>query len=133
MHTQTKQSIVLFVFLKYIVFFVFLMVLRDDYRLFSSGLIDGLTFFAIFMLPLPGLMALIFTYPLFYVFRLRKLVFFILATIGILCLEYFIYTAFASTQDLMNGVYNGLISVVLGFIFFGITKRITYRKTKTPN
>lgn len=128
MQKQSKKSIVLFIFLKYIVFFIFLMVLRNDYSLFSGSFLGVLGYFMVFMLPLPALIALIFTFPLFFAFRLKKFVFFIPAVIGILAFEYLVYTGFASTENLTNGLYNGLISVILGLIYFGIKNRFTPSK-----
>lgn len=128
MKTFSKPSIVLFVLLKYIIFFLFLMILRGDYRLFSSGIIDGLTFFLIFMMPLPALIALIFTFPLFYIFQLKKTIFFILSLVGILIAEYFVYTFYASSTNFVNGLYNSLISVVVGIIFFGLLNNILSSK-----
>lgn len=128
MQKQSKKSIVLFIFIKYIVFFIFLMVLRSDYRLLSGSPIDVLTYFMVFMLPLPILIALIFTFPLFFTFRLKRLIFFIPALTGILGFEYLVYTGFASTENLTNGLYNCLISVLLGLIYFGIKNRITNKK-----
>ena len=98
------------------------MVIRGDYRLFSSGIVDAIAYFVIFMMPLPALIALIFTIPLFYIFQLKKTIFLIFSLLAILIAEYFVYTLYASSTNFVNGIYNGLVSVVVGIIFFSFLK-----------
>lgn len=131
MKTPTKASIILFVFLKYILFFIFLMIFRNDYQLFECGMIDGIVYFLFFMLPLPALVALLFTYPLFFMFQVKNRVLKLLLIIVILCAEYCVYTYAASPSDLMNGVYNGTISCVFGLIFFAAPRAVRHFQNGT--
>lgn len=128
MNTQTKSSIVGFIFIKYILFFIFLMVWRGDYRILQASFMDGILYFSIFMLPLPAIIASLLVYPIYYSFRIKHTFGFICAMIALVALEYALYTFYASTSNLMNGMYNGLISVIVGLIFFGLRKRIVSKK-----
>jgi hypothetical protein len=67
---------------------------------------------------LPVLCSILFTAPIYYILKVESIVFFILLIGLVFIAEYFLYTYFASQLDLMNGVYNGIISLFFLLIFF---------------
>ena len=67
---------------------------------------------------LPVLCSIIFSSPIYFTFKVKNGIYFILLLSAILIAEYFLYTYWASQADLMNGVYNGIISLSLLLLFF---------------
>jgi len=59
-----------------------------------------------------------FLSPLYYSFRLKNKIYFILINILVLAFEYGIYTYFVSQLDLWNGIYNIIISIFLFILLF---------------
>lgn len=111
----------LFWFTKYIVFYVFMMIKNNNYALIRiSELKTGEDwFYYLWMfLFLPLVAMLIFSVPLYLSFKAKSSVYFTVAVIAVFVAEFFIYTWLASQANLMNGIYNGIISVVFLMLFF---------------
>jgi hypothetical protein len=53
-----------------------------------------------------------------FLFRVKSMLYFLLIVSLILAGEYFLYTSLASQTNLMNGIYNGIISVFFLLLFF---------------
>jgi hypothetical protein len=114
-------NIVLYFFIKYIFFYVFMMFRNNDFTLIQvSDLKNGDDWFLYLwmFLFLPVLCSILFTAPIYYILKVESIVFFILLIGLVFIAEYFLYTYFASQLDLMNGVYNGIISLFFLLIFF---------------
>lgn len=121
MFKPTFKSIILFFFIKYFLFYVFLMFKNNDYTLiqinsFRNG--EDVFYYLWLFLFLPILCSIIFSAPIYFTFRVKNGIYFILLLSAILIAEYFLYTYLASQADLMNGVYNGIISLLLLLLFF---------------
>jgi hypothetical protein len=115
------KNIILFFFLKYILFYFFLMFKNNDYTLIEiSSLRNGedVFYYLWIFLFLPVLCSILFSVPTYFAFKLTNLIYFLLLISGVLIAEYFLYTYFASQADLMNGVYNGVISLLVLLLMF---------------
>jgi hypothetical protein len=115
-------KIFLFWLVKYIAFYVFMMFKTGNYAFvkvkeIKSG-VDLFYYLWIFLF-LPVVFMIIFSVPMYFSFKIKSLVCFTLIIGAILVIEYFLYTSIASTSDLVNGIYNGVISVLfLAILFF---------------
>lgn len=117
----TLLNVLLYWFVKYIAFYVLMMFKNNDFTLISLGNIktSGDLFYYLWMfLFLPGISILLFSLPIYFSFKVSNTVYFLLIIAAVLIVEYFIYTYLASQADLMNGVYNGLLSIIFLLLFF---------------
>lgn len=115
------RNIVFFFFFKYFLFYILLMFKNGDYTFVQIGSLrncEDVVYYLWLFLFLPVLCNIIFSVPLYFSFKIKQGIYFILSLIVILVAEYFLYTYYASQADLMNGVYNGIISLLLLFLFF---------------
>jgi hypothetical protein len=55
---------------------------------------------------------------MYFSFKVKNLIYFVLIIVAILIVEYLFYTWSASQANLMNGVYNGIISISFLLLFF---------------
>lgn len=114
-------NILLFWFVKYIAFYVFMMFKNNNFAFLKVNEIktgEDLFYYLWLFLFLPVVSMLIFTAPVYFSFKVKSLVYFALVIAAVLIVEYFVYTYLASTSDFMNGVYNGIISVLFLLLFF---------------
>lgn len=121
MFKPTILNIFLFWLLKYFVFYIFLMFKNNYYALvmiyeIKNG--EDLFYYLWLILFFPISFMMLFIIPLIYTFKIKNIFLFLLLIVIFLIFEYIIYTKLASTTDLMNGVYNGIISVIFLFLFF---------------
>lgn len=117
----TFKNVLLYIFAKYMVFYIFLMFKNKNFSLIELENLKGghsLLYFLLVMLPLPILSMILFSAPIYFSFRVRNAIYFILLMSAILITEYFLYTYLASTGDAKNGLYNIALSVLLLLVFF---------------
>jgi hypothetical protein len=117
----TVLSIVLFWFVKYIAFYVLLMFKNNNYALLKVNEIKngGDVFYYLWLfLFLPVVCMIVFSAPIYFSFRVRSPIYFALIIALILIVEYLFYTWSASQANLMNGVYNGIISILFLLLFY---------------
>ena len=119
----TYIKILLFILIKYICFYIFLMVKNSDYKLLEwenikSG--NSLLYFSIIMVVPILLSILVSSVPLYLSFRSTNSLTFILIIVLAFILEYFAYIY--STSEMYfydwNGVFNVFISTILFFVLF---------------
>ncbi len=114
--------ILLYWFLKYIAFYIFMMFRNKNYALIMVNDLktgEDLFMYLWTFLFFPIVCMILFSIPLYFSFKAKAFVYFVLAVFAVLLAEYFIYTHLASQTDLMNGIYNGIISILfLAFFFF---------------
>jgi hypothetical protein len=67
---------------------------------------------------LPVVCNILFSIPTYFAFKVKKGIYFMLVISVVLLAEYFLYTYNATPADLMNGVYNAIISLVVLLLFF---------------
>lgn len=79
---------------------------------------EDLFYYLWLFLFLPIVCMVIFSTPVYFLFQVKRPIYFTLIIIAVLVAEYLFYTWSASQADLMNGVFNGLISVVFLLLFF---------------
>ncbi len=114
-------NIFFYFFLKYIVFYVFMMFRNNDFTLIQINELRGFNdwFFYLWMfLFLPIVCSIVFGIPLFYIFKAKNAVYFTALVSVLIVAEYLLYTYFASQLDLTNGIYNAVLSVLFLLIFF---------------
>lgn len=118
----TLRNILLYLFLKYIVFCAFIMIKNNNLRLLQiktiSDLGNSILYFLLMIMPLILLNMVLFSAPIYFSFKLKNIIHFTLIIISFLVAEYFLYTYLTSQNSFINGVYNGIISVLFLFLFF---------------
>lgn len=117
----TVLNILLFWLVKYIALYIFLMFKNGNYALLKvhelkSG--EDLFYYLWLFLFLPVMCMIVFSAPMYLSFKVKNLIYYVLIMMVILLAEYFLYTWLASQANLMNGLYNGIISVVFLLLFF---------------
>jgi hypothetical protein len=133
MFKPTFSNTVLFLFIKYVLFYALLMVKNNDYTLLEAeNLIGGhtLTYFFLVMLPYPLINMLLFSFPIYYSFKVKKAIYFVLLLAFFLFAEYLVYLLYTSSGEYLNlvGFYNAIISLLLFILFF--FKSINYMLEK---
>lgn len=114
-------KIFLFWLAKYAAFYVFMMFKTGNYafiKIYEIKNGEDLFYYLWIFLFLPVISFMIFSVPMYLSFRVKNLVYYVLIMVAILGTEYFLYTSLASQADLMNGIYNGIISVLFLLLFF---------------
>lgn len=127
-------NILLFWFVKYIIFYVLQMFKNDNYTLLGfSDLKTGEDWFYYLwlFLFLPIVSFIIFTLPMYFSFKAKNGVYFTIIIAVILIVEYILYTGLASQSDLTNGIYNGVISLLLFLLFFFKQISTIYKRQST--
>lgn len=114
-------KILLFWLAKYIGFYVFMMFKTGNYAFIKVNEIkngEDLFYYLWIFLFLPVVSIIIFSVPMYFSFKVKSFVYYILIIGAILLAEYFLYTSLASQSNLMNGIYNGIISMLFLALFF---------------
>ena len=114
------RNILFYLLLKYILFYIFMMFKNNNFYFINPDIRSGadLFYYLWVFLFLPVLCMFIFSVPLYFAFKRKNVIYFILITSAFLVIEYFLYTYLASQMNLVNGIYNGIISLVLLLLFF---------------
>jgi hypothetical protein len=116
----TISRIICYALLKYLLFYIVIMFINENYFLISifklKNLADFIYYFFLFS-ALPILYILLFAAALHFAFRYKTHIL-ILIFILISCLEYVIYTYAASPSDYWNGIYNFIISTIAFYLLF---------------
>ena len=114
-------NIPLFWFVKYLIFYVFLMFKSGNYQLLEVDTLkngEDWFYYLWLLLFMPVLTVLVLSAPLYFSFKVNRSAYFLLIVITVLLVEYFAYTYLASPSDLTNGIYNGIISILFLLLFF---------------
>lgn len=127
----TFKNILVYIFIKYVLFYIFLMFKNNDFSLLKLNTLktgqDWFYYLWMFLF-LPVISMVLFSAPLYFTFKVKNAIYFIVFVSIILIAEYFLYTYFASQANLLNGVYNGIISLLLLLLFF--SKQISLKFNK---
>lgn len=122
MYKPSISKILIFIFVKYLFFYIFMMFNNNNYALISINELDSFEdvfYYLIIFMSLPVVFSIFLSVPLYNSFRIKKFVYFILAISMIFIVEYLIYTYLASQANYFNGLYNGIISLMIfGFFFY---------------
>lgn len=121
MFRPTFLIISAYILIKYLAFYVFLMVKNGNYSFLQFGAIkngEDLFYYLWLLLFMPIICFVLFSVPLYFSFKVKKIVYFMSIISIFLIAEYFLYTYLASTSNLMNGLYNGVISLAFFVLFF---------------
>jgi hypothetical protein len=119
------SNILIFLLIKYMVFFFVLAFIGDRFKLIvinnsenRQELFSNTGYYLLFVLFFTVVIGLILCSPIYFTLKVKNPIYFLLLISAILVVEYFLYTYLSSTKDLMNGVYNGIISILFLFLFF---------------
>ena len=120
MMKPTFLNIIFYVFVKYLLFYLFMMIRNDNYYFINPGIRDNadLFYYLWMFLFFPILISILFLTPIYFSFKLKKLVYFVIVNIVILIIEYLLYTYLASQLNLWNGISSIIISIILFILFF---------------
>jgi hypothetical protein len=119
------SNILLCLLAKYSIFFLILgfkgnrfekMVLLNSEN--TQDFFTNLFYYLIYVLIFIIFLILIFSAPIYYSLKLKKVTSFIFTISLILLLEYLVYTYLASQTNLWNGIYNAIISLLFLGLFF---------------
>jgi hypothetical protein len=130
------KYIPLFFLIKYFLFYIFLMIKNNDYTLIQITSLknsEDVFFYLWLFLFLPVSCTILFSAPIYFAFKVKHGIYFILLVTAFLMAEYFFYTYFASPLDLMNGVYNAIISLLFFVAFFFKYIGLPFNKAKQKN
>lgn len=117
----TNKNIIVYIFLKYILFYVFIMFKNKNYALLEVLKIrsfQDLIYYCIMFLLMPVLFCILFLAPLKYSLKVKSRLYFLLIITSVFALEYFLYTYLASTSNLWNGLINIIIGLSLFILMF---------------
>lgn len=116
------SQIALYLFTKYFIFYIFMMFKNNDFKIFEiDNLRQGhtLTYFIFIMLPLPIVSMILFSIPLFFLLKLRNIIYIVVSLFIFLLADYFVYVILTSRNFIdLNGFYSGVISLLFFFLFF---------------
>lgn len=118
----TFLNVCISILISYIIFLVIPMIINEDYRLLEfSNIRSGqdLFYYLWIVLFFPIVDIILFSVPLFYSFKIKKIFVFILVIIAVYIFEYLIFTYFTSQKIYdEDGLQKVIIGLVLFFIFF---------------
>lgn len=119
------RNVIIYLFLKYLVFFLILALANNRFKSLvidnatsTHGIIINAAYYLLYVFIFMSILTFIFSAPVYYAFKVKNAIYFILIIIGFLVVEYLVYTYLASQTNLMNGVYNGIISLLILIIIF---------------
>ena len=119
------SNVLVFLIVKYIVFFVVLAFVGNRFKSLviknsenTGELISNTGYYSLYILLYTLIGVIAFSLPIYFIFKVKNPIYFVFLISVILIVEYLLYTYLASTTDLMNGIYNGIVSVVFLLLFF---------------
>lgn len=116
------RNILLFLFVKFLIFMMYAMVTSGNYKLLQIQNVktaQDLFYYLWLVLFFPTLSMIFFACPLYFSFRLKNVFLFAACVIALFLLEYVLYVYFTSTRHIdTKGVVNFLISVSLFILLF---------------
>lgn len=123
-------NILLFWFVKYILFYILQMFKSGNYALIEFDKLetkeDWYYYLWIFLF-LPIMCIVIFTAPMLMSFRTKTPLYFTLVIAAVVIAEYLLYTWLASQADFTNGIYNGALTLLLFMLFFFRRIKVIYQ------
>lgn len=126
---QPKTAhIIIFWIIKYALFYIFLTLLHNNFTLLDISELDTWKdwfYYLWIILFLPVSAILLFTFPIYKALNVSSRQLFVLIMLLVLIAEFFFYTWMASQSNMMYGIYNGIITLVLfSLLFFNRIKII---------
>ena len=124
-------NIILFFLFKYLLFYVLMMFKNSDFSLIQLSELRNLGdvfYYCWTFLFYPILSIILFSAPIYYALKSKRVIYFILLLSLILATEYVIYTYLDSQLDLLNGVYNGIIGLLVLLLFFSKQISLIFNK-----
>lgn len=115
----TILNIIIYFLSKYFLLSIVTVLLNVGSSFFNNNIIDVVTYlFFMFVLPLGFPMAIILTYPMYLINKVKTVKFALLSLLGVFVVEIFIYYLLASQHDYKSLLINFVIGVALWLILF---------------
>lgn len=115
------KNILLFIFVKHILFYIFMMFKNNDYTLISifeyKTFQDWFMYLFIFLW-MPFVYCFLFIIALHYALNPKRLFITLPIILSIFVVEYTVYTFLNSPANYLNGIYNALIGAIVLLLFF---------------
>ena len=114
-------NIVLFWFVKYILFYLFLMLKNDNYAFIKFNELETSEdwyYYLWLFLFMPVLCSVLLTAPVYFSFKVKTTTAQILILLAVFVIEYLLYTYLASPANFWNGVYSAILGVIIFAFFF---------------
>jgi hypothetical protein len=115
------KNILIYIYIKYFLFYVFMMFKNHDFTLIDIGELKSVAdweYYLWIFLSLPSLSAALFSAPNYYSLKVRRPWILFLLVGATFVIEYFVYTYVASPSDFMNGIYLEILGTLLFLLFF---------------
>lgn len=115
-------NIVIFFYVKYLVFYLVLMFKNKNYGLLE---VRNLTttedwfYYLVLIFSMPTVSSILFTLPIHYSMKSHKVAIQVLVLVIVFVLEYFLYTYLASPSNFVNGIILTFLGIVIFIAFFG--------------
>ena len=122
MFKTTLKNIILYILFKYLIFFIFMMIMTSNFKLlhfYNLKSAQDWFYYLWLILFFPILTMIIFSAPIYFSFKIRQAFYFLLAIMAVFIAEYFVYCFFTSEKYVnINGIYNEIISLLVFILFF---------------
>jgi len=115
------RNIVGYFFFKYLLLYILMMFKNDNYALIRINELhtgSDVFYYLFIFLFLPVVMSIVLTVPLYFSFKVNNVTGFILLLMAIFIVEYLLYTYLASQLDMLNGLYNAIIGLIVFIMFY---------------
>jgi len=120
-------KIILYLFVKYLVFFTVLAFLDNRYKnivinnsKYADDIVINSIYYIVEVLFAVLLYIVIFFLPLYLLLKIKNILFLLLAFLLLIIIEYFVYEATSSYIHMdIDGIINEIISFIFFFVFFG--------------
>lgn len=109
---------------------------NNDYSLIHFSQLksaDDVVYYLWIFLSLPAVSIGLFAVPLYFILRIRRSLYIVILILVVFAIEYYLYTYLASELDLMNGIYNEVIGLIIFILLFFNHLKATFKKLKTSS
>ncbi len=128
----TFTNILLYLFLKYIADYLFLMFKYNNFEFLNAAISirngQDLFYYLWLVLFMPVISILLFSAPIYFSFKIKNIIYFTLLMSIILVAEYFVYVYFTSRKPLY-GIINEIISLFFLLLFFFKSIRLIFKQS----
>jgi len=118
---------VLFLLIKYLIFFFILAFLDNRFKSIvlenansNAELVSGLLGYIMYLLFYSSLLVVMFSCPFFLVLKIKRKNYFLFGILCFFIIEYLLYTYLFSPSDFTLGIYNLLVGFILFWLLFRI-------------
>ena len=118
----TFKNTLLYIFVKYLLLYVFLMFKSKDYSLLNLANLKNVQdwfYYLWLILFMPIVSMILFSWAIYFTFKVKNRAYFVILLSLIFIAEYFVYVFFTSNKHIdVNGVINTIIGLILLILLF---------------